>query len=81
VPNAVSAPTQVLLVEVCEPQKLGQGDGRISFEQATFETGLGSNHPGGILVGLRSGAVRFITETIKPDELQKLLDGTATAVP
>jgi len=81
VPNAMPSPNQILLVELREPQRLGEGDGRISFEQATFETGIGSNHPGGINVGLRSGAVRFITETINSEVWQSLLDGTADALP
>jgi len=86
VPNAVSSPNRILLVEVVQPQKLGEtrlgeGDGRIPFEQATFETGLGSGHPGGINVGLRSGAVRFISQTVNAEVWQSLLDGTADALP
>jgi len=71
VPNAVSSPSQILLVEIREPQKLGEGDGRIPFEEAQFENGvpvklIGSNHPGGINTGLRSGAVRFMPLTTNP---------------
>jgi len=91
VPNAVPSPTQILLVELREPQKLGEGDGRIPFEQAKYgnhpneprplESALGSNHAGGITIGVRSGAVRFISQTIHSDVWQSLLDGTADALP
>ena len=67
VPNVTPSPTQILLVELREPQRFGEGDGRIPFEQATFETGLGSNHTGGINVGLRSGAVRSMNATINSE--------------
>jgi hypothetical protein len=94
VPNAVSSPMQILIVEVLQPQKLGVGDGRIPFDKATFwqkdETnpnvrrpegfdGLGSYHWDGINASFRSGAVRFLGEHVP--ELRKLLDGTATALP
>ncbi len=39
--------------------------------------GLGSPHPGGMNVGLRTAGVRFISETIASDVLRGLLDGTA----
>ena len=81
VPNLTPSPNQILLVEVFQPQKLGEGDGRIPFEQATFETGLGSHHMGGINVGFRSGAVRFISQTVNSEVWQKLLDGTAETLP
>ena len=88
IPNPVASPNQILLVEVTQPQKLGEGNGRIPFEKADFgneprmlEHVLGSNHPGGMNVGLRSGAVRFITKTIEPEVWQSLLDGTAESLP
>jgi hypothetical protein len=80
-PNPVASPNQVLLVEVLQPQKLGEGDGRIPFEQANFENALGSNHAGGTNVGMRSGTVRFITKTIEPDKWRSLLDGSAETLP
>jgi hypothetical protein len=43
--------------------------------------GLGSFHVGGMNATHRSGAVRFISETIAPEILQQLLDGTATQLP
>jgi hypothetical protein len=92
VPDAVSSPMQILLVEVSKPQKLGEGDGRIPYEKAKFWRGeswdspkdfdgLGSYHPGTILAGFRSGAVRSLSETMSPEKLQELLDGTATEPP
>ena len=81
VSNPQPTPYQFLLVEVMQPQKLGEGDGRILLEEAKFSQendGLGSHHTGGINVGLRSGAVLFIVKNTKPEELQSLLDGTAT---
>jgi len=92
VPNAAPSPNQILLVEVFQSQKLGEGDGRLPFDKAKFWRqsdghrpddfdGLGSYHPGGISAGFRSGAVRFIAESTNPDELQKLLDGTAEKLP
>ena len=81
VPNLTSSPNQVLLVEVLQPQKLGEGDGRIPFEQANFENALGSNHAGGTNVGMRSGTVRFITKTIELDKWRSLLDGSAETLP
>ena len=75
VPNAIASPQQILVVEIMQPQRLGEGDGRIEFERAQAsrvaireeDTDVGSNHPGGINVGLRSGAVRFITQSINPE--------------
>jgi hypothetical protein len=81
VPNPVASPNQILLVEVTQPQKLGEGDGRIPLGKADFENALGSNHSGGMNVGMRSGAVRFIAKTIKPEVWQSLLDGTAESLP
>jgi hypothetical protein len=87
VPNMVASPLQILLVEVSEPQKFDEGDGRIPFEQAQFgrENGLSSIHPvgihAGVIAGFRSGAVHFIEKKTKPEEWQQLLDGTATALP
>jgi hypothetical protein len=78
VPNPVASPNQILLVEVMQPQKLGEGDGRIPYEKID---GLGSDHPGGFIVGYRSGAVCFISKTVSPEVLQSLLDGTATELP
>jgi len=56
------------------------------FEEAQFGDGvpvtlIGSNHPVGVLVGLRSGAVRFKPATIDPEVWQRLLDGSADALP
>ena len=96
VPDSVSSPNQILIAEVLQPQKFGEGDGRLPFEKATFWyrgiarprelhpkdfDGLGSYHAGGCNFGFRNGAVRFIAKTIKPEELQKLLDGTAAELP
>jgi hypothetical protein len=96
VPNAVSSPNQILLAEVLQPQKLGEGDGRIPFEKATFWQrgiarplelrpkdfdGFGSAHTGCTNLGFRSGAVRAVADTIDSDVLQKLLDGSATELP
>ena len=39
--------------------------------------GMGSTHPGGMIVGLRNGSVRYISQDIKLPLLQGLLDGTA----
>ena len=80
VPNAMPtigpSPSQILLVETREPQR----DGRIPFEQATFDNGLGSNHfRNEINVALRSGAVRSLPADINPVELRKHLDGTGDA--
>jgi hypothetical protein len=91
VPNPTNSPNQILLVEVIQPQKFGEGDGRFPHEKADvwgvdqprpddFD-GLGSYHPGGLVVGCRSGAVRFISTTVSPEVLQSLLDGTATELP
>jgi len=96
IPNPVASPNQILLVEVCQPQKLGEGDGRIPFEKVRVWRplrtlppqypppsdfdGLGSYHPGIIPVGLRSGAVRSLSATIDPDELRNLLDGSAKSL-
>jgi len=73
VPNVVPSPTQILLVETREPQK----DGRIAFEQATFENSLSNHHGGDINVGLRSGAIRSLSKDINPVELRKLFDGSS----
>jgi hypothetical protein len=95
VPNAVASPMQILIVEVVQPQKLGEGDGRIPYEKAKFWKdpvnpyaprpdnfdGLGSHHPGGICVGLRSGGMLFLSESRNPDEVQELLSGTSTELP
>ncbi|MCL2711069.1 MAG: hypothetical protein FWE95_09340, partial [Planctomycetaceae bacterium] len=91
VPNASPSPTQILLVELREPQKLGEGDGRIPFEQARYGNHpneprplgsvLGSNHAGGITVGVRSGVVQFISQTIHSDVWQRRLDGSAETLP
>jgi len=98
VPNAVPSPNQVLLVEVWQPQKLGEGDGRIAFEKAklwgrthVFATrpddfdGVGSHHPGVIVVGFRSGAVRSMADSMATgttsEVWQSLLDGTAESMP
>jgi hypothetical protein len=96
VSNPAPTPNQILLVEIREPQKLGEGDGRIPFEAAAFiEAGsvgdsrsdrmdahlVGSHHMGGVNVGLRSGGVRFISATIDPMVWQSLLDGTSPNVP
>ena len=88
VPNPVASPNQILIVEVFQPQKLGEGEGRFPFDKAVFGNkrddgfdGLGSRHAGGINVGLRSGAVIFTLEVTKPDELRQLFDGTATTLP
>ena len=83
VPNAIASPQQILIVEVAHPQHLGEGDGHISFEQAMEfgQNGLGGGHVGGINVGLRSGAVRFINANINSERWRSLLDGTATTLP
>ena len=97
VPNPVPSPNQILLMEVCQPQKLGEGDGRIPFEKVRvwrkFRTlppqdpppsefdGLGSYHPGIIPVGMRSGVVRLLPATIEQDKLHSLLDGSAKSLP
>jgi len=88
VENGGDSPYQILIVEVMQPQKLGEGDGRLPFEQAKFGNrgdtgfdGLGSHHSGGMNAGFRSGAVRFISVSMPPEKLQHLLDGTATAFP
>jgi hypothetical protein len=92
VPNPIASPNQILLVEVLQPQKLGEGDGRFPYEKAdvwrkTMQplpddfNGLGSYHPGGLVVGYRSGAVSFMSSSISPEKLQSLLDGTATTLP
>ena len=92
VPNSTLSPYQILLVEVVQPQKLGEGDGRFPFEKAKFWgqnnvprhegfDGLGSYHRGGMNAGFRSGAVRFVGETIEQEKLQQLLDGSAAALP
>jgi hypothetical protein len=75
VENPAPLPSQILLVEVLQPQDY------VPFDKATFDEGVGSHHPGGMNVGLRSGAVRFISKTIKPELWQQLLDGPATEVP
>ena len=77
VPNAMPSPMQILLVEVWQPQKLGEGDGRIAFEKAklwgrthVFATrpddfdGVGSHHAGVIVAGFRSGAVRIMADSM-----------------
>lgn len=86
-------PFQILIVEVLQPQKLEQGDGRFSLEKAKFWKrksdqprpqdfdGLGSFHHGGMNAGFRSGSVRFLSETIDEKKLQKMLDGSATEYP
>ena len=81
VENFLVSPNQILLVEVMQPLKLGEGDGRLPLEKAQFDDGLGSYHLGGMNAGLRSGGMRFISQTIKPEELQGLLDGSAPALP
>jgi len=83
VPNLVASPQQVLVVEVMQPQRLDEGNGRISFEQAMEfgQNGLGGGHVGGINVGLRSGAVRFINANINSERWRSFLDGTATTLP
>jgi hypothetical protein len=84
VPNGVDLPNRILIAEVMQPQKLGEGEGRIPFRKAAFEQNsgdLGSYHAGGINIGLRSGSVSFISKTMRPEEFQKLLDGTATGLP
>jgi hypothetical protein len=93
VPDAVSSPNQILLAEVFQPQKLGEGDGRFPFVKAAFWRssegsrpqdfdGLGSVHPGSITVGYRSGGMSFLSESNTTEEqLRQLLDGTATVRP
>ena len=88
VENGVDSPNRILIAEVMQPQRLGEGDGRLPVAKAQFGNygdtdfdGLGSRHPGGINIGMRSGGLRFISVTTKPDVLQSLLDGTATALP
>jgi hypothetical protein len=43
--------------------------------------GIGSPHPGGVNAGFRDASARFISETIEPSLLQRLLDGTAEECP
>jgi hypothetical protein len=97
VSNESPTPNQILLVEVFQPQKLGEGDGRIPLEKAKLWRkhvmfppniprpddwdGLGSFHTGGVNATHRNGAARFISESINPEFLQSLLDGTATTLP
>jgi hypothetical protein len=93
VPNPVASPNQILLAEVRQPQKLGEGDGRLPFDKAKFWRrvpyaktpedfdGLGSYHAGTMCVGLRGGGLRVIQTDMKPEVLQSLLDGTATDLP
>ena len=96
VPNAVSSPNQILLAEVLQPQKFGEGDGRLPFEKAVFWQrgfarplelrpkdfdGFGSAHPRCTNLGFRSGAMRAVSDTIDPDVLRTLLDGSATELP
>jgi len=81
IPNPVAAPNQILLVEITQPQKLGEGDGRIPLGKADFENALGSNHSGGINAGFRSGAMSFMSKTMDMYHLRRLLRGTAESLP
>lgn len=54
-----------------------KGINRLSAAGDRIGDGIGSQHPGGLNVGLRSGSARFISETIDPKVLKGLLDGTA----
>ena len=69
--------SKVLVIEVWPPQKLGEGDGRISMEQAQnwvlphekdAKTGIGSFHPYVLNVGYRSGGVEVIAERMLKGE-------------
>lgn len=93
VDNTNPTPFQILLVEVVQPQKLEQGDGRFPLEKAKFWKyksdqprpqdfdGLGSFHVGGMNVGFRNGSVRFLSERNTDENMQKMLDGSATEYP
>jgi hypothetical protein len=96
VENPSPTPNQILIMEVTQPQKLGEGDGRFPIEKAKFWKqklvrerrrpadfdGLGSHHMFGINAGHRSGAARFLSEEVtSSDLLQGLFDGTAATLP
>lgn len=89
VENPDPTPQQILIAEVMQPLKLGQGDGRFPLEKAKIRQslihsvdfdGLGSYHTGGANFGFRSGAVHYFSETIDPENLNAMLQGTATEV-
>ncbi|MCL2006212.1 MAG: DUF1559 domain-containing protein [Planctomycetaceae bacterium] len=82
VPNGIDSPTRILIAEVTQPQRLGEGDGRLPFEKAQFGDrldtdfdGLGSYHTGGMNTGFRSGGMRFVLESTEPEDLRAFLDG------
>ena len=58
-----------------EVTEKGANEG-ISISASSFGRTLGSKHPGGANIGMRSGAVQFISEVIDMETLQSLLEGT-----
>lgn len=83
---------RILLAEVLQAQKLGQGDGRFPRDKAKFWQrdpanpggrrpddfdGLGSFHSGGANVTFWSGGTRFLAESMLPEALDALLDEDA----
>jgi hypothetical protein len=72
---------QILVVErqtpVCWMDPTQEFEAEVERFEVNYDNGLmGSNHPGGMNVGMRSGSVRFISETIADEVLRRLLAGT-----
>lgn len=72
----------VLVVERVDPvcwmdplHEISFADACTGFNRSRVH-GLGSEHEGGIHIGLRSGAVRFISENIDVLNIPRLLEGT-----
>lgn len=89
--NKSPGPNQVLLVEVFQAQKFGEGEGRFPKDKIQMWTGrgsipddfegLGSYHSGGLNMSTRGGCVRFLSTTIDPEFLEELMEGTADRLP
>ncbi len=91
--NPNPGPNQILLVEVVQPQKFGEGNGRIPREKARFWhdlekpdesrpddfDGLGGYHYVDVFAGFRSGAVLDLFNATEPEKLKVLIEGTPPA--
>lgn len=73
----------ILVVERIDPICWMDPTREITFDEACLginrdgaRTGLGSDHQAGMHVGLRSGAIRFISQNIDRQHIPMLLEGT-----